>query len=220
TACEAAVDGEVLLCKRETENSHDPYAVAVIRGNSIVVGHLAKKISVICSLFIKRGVITCSVNSKRKHSRDLPQGGLEIPCRLHFSGEADLINNVEALIKEFTASIEDVNAATDESEDGKERALKKERLDVDNDTSECEWAYFGGWRLTMADKSTIKNGLELNDKHITVGLKLLHSQFLTLVGLQCSQKVKMWLKTIYKCFIITPTTGSLSQHWVVARMRY
>uniref|UniRef100_A0A1X7UQN4 HIRAN domain-containing protein n=1 Tax=Amphimedon queenslandica TaxID=400682 RepID=A0A1X7UQN4_AMPQE len=129
TVWEAAVDGEVLLCKRETENGHDPYAVAVIRGNGIVVGHLAKKISVICSLFIKRGgVITCSVNGKRRYSRDLPQGGLEIPCRLHFSGKADPIDKVEALIKEVTASIEDVNAATDESEDGKERALKKRKI--------------------------------------------------------------------------------------------
>ena len=107
---------------------------------------LQKKISVICSLFIKRGgVITCSVNGKRMYSCDFPQGGLEIPCRLHFSGKADLIDKVEALIKEVTASIEDVNAATDESEDRKERASKKETLDVDKYTSECEGANFGGW---------------------------------------------------------------------------
>ena len=51
--------GEELNCFRELGNSHDPYAVAVkktIGGEDMVVGHVPRRITVICSLFIRRGV--------------------------------------------------------------------------------------------------------------------------------------------------------------------
>ena len=61
-------------------------AVAVIR-SGLVVGHLPKKISRVCSLFLRRGgTIYCIVTNTRRYSADLPQGGLEIPCTLHFEG--------------------------------------------------------------------------------------------------------------------------------------
>ena len=38
-----------------------------------------------CSVFIRRGgSITCTVNGSRRYSADLPQGGLELPCKLMF----------------------------------------------------------------------------------------------------------------------------------------
>ena len=47
------------------------------------------------SLFIRRGgTIECIVTGTRRYSSDLPQGGLEIPCRLLFSGEKKEINQV------------------------------------------------------------------------------------------------------------------------------
>ena len=80
---------EELWCKREPGNPSDPYAVAVIKeivGDDVVVGHVPRAISSICSIFLRRGgYITSRVNGHRRYSSDLPQGGQEIPCVLTFS---------------------------------------------------------------------------------------------------------------------------------------
>ena len=74
--------GDELQCQRETGNSSDLYAVAVLK-DSTIVGHLHRKISRICMLSMRRGgTIACLVNGRRKYSADLPQGGMEIPCIL------------------------------------------------------------------------------------------------------------------------------------------
>ena len=76
--------GEILPCIREVGNRHDPYAIAV-KKDDIVVGHLPRKISCICSIFIRRGgEICCTVTNSRRYSADLAQGGMEIPCTLTF----------------------------------------------------------------------------------------------------------------------------------------
>lgn len=80
--------GEELQWERERpRNPRDPYAV-VVKKNGIVVGHLPRKISKICSLFLMHGGnISCVVTGSRRYSADLPQGGLEIPSKVIFSGE-------------------------------------------------------------------------------------------------------------------------------------
>ena len=93
---EAAL-GERIGCVREPFNANDRYAVA-LKKDSAVIGHLPQKTSPICSLFIRRGgTIECIVTGARRYSADLPQGGLEIPCRLLFSGEKKEINKVKLL---------------------------------------------------------------------------------------------------------------------------
>ena len=83
-----AVLGEVLSCQREPGNRHDPYAVAAVSSGR-TVGHVPRKISPICSIFIHRGgLITCTVTGSRRYSTDLEQGGLEIPCLLKFSSSS------------------------------------------------------------------------------------------------------------------------------------
>ena len=80
------VIGELLQCHRESRNAMDRYAVSVTK-NDEIVGHLPKKISTLCSLFLRRGgSISCEVTDSRRYSRDLKQGGLEIPCDLLFKG--------------------------------------------------------------------------------------------------------------------------------------
>ena len=72
------------MCKREPTNTVDRYAVALVK-NRTVIGHLPRKMSRVCSLFLRRGGgIVCTVTGARRHSGDLPQGGLEIPCVLTF----------------------------------------------------------------------------------------------------------------------------------------
>ena len=55
------VDGEILVCMRETNNSHDTYAVSIMR-NSYVVGHAPSSLSKAFSNFLSlpRSTILCT----------------------------------------------------------------------------------------------------------------------------------------------------------------
>ena len=78
---------ETLPCTREPTNSQDRYAVAV-RKAGVTVGHVPRKISRLCSLFLRRGgEILCTVTGGHRYSSDLEQGGMEIPCLLLFKGK-------------------------------------------------------------------------------------------------------------------------------------
>ena len=93
--------GEELPCSREFGSVHDLFAVAVKRGSD-VVGHLLRRISVISSLFLRRGgTIICRVTGTRCYSADLIQTGLEIPCILIFRDKlkAKNLNKIERLMK-------------------------------------------------------------------------------------------------------------------------
>ena len=94
---EAAV-GETLPCQREAGNPYDTYAVSVMEGDTIV-GHLPRSISAVCTLFLRwNGTILGEVTGRRHNSADLPQGGLEIPCKLIFAGSARDIAKVQKLL--------------------------------------------------------------------------------------------------------------------------
>ena len=43
-------------------------------------------------------MIFCQVTGRRRHSADLPQGGLEVPCTLMFVRQSQDINKVRKLI--------------------------------------------------------------------------------------------------------------------------
>ena len=93
--------GERLPCQAEDSNDTDPYAVAIKKRTNII-RHVPRKISAACSRFIERGgTITCTVtDSHRQYSSDLPQGGLQIPCKLEFhSDNADLMSKIRKLIR-------------------------------------------------------------------------------------------------------------------------
>ena len=56
--------GEVLVCRRDAQNRHDPFAVATCKGTT-VVGRVPRWISAICYVFLgkSRASITCFVAS-------------------------------------------------------------------------------------------------------------------------------------------------------------
>ncbi len=94
--------GENLICKRESWNAHDRYAVGTYKRDEnnleTLVGHIPKNISLLCSLFLRRGgSITCEVSGRRRGSTDLVQGGLEIPCKLTFSGKERELKKLKRL---------------------------------------------------------------------------------------------------------------------------
>ena len=84
------------MCEREPRNSTDRYAVAVKKDGTII-GHLPRKISRVCSLFL--GVIRCTVSGTRRYSMDLPQGGLKTPCVVKFEANAKELHKLKLLIK-------------------------------------------------------------------------------------------------------------------------
>ena len=92
---------ESLPCKRERHNLHDPFAVSVLK-DADVVGHVPRKISTICYVFLGRpgSIITCKVTGTRRYSSDLPQGGMEIPCLLEFKGEQSVVEKARKLLNE------------------------------------------------------------------------------------------------------------------------
>ena len=116
------------ICKREVSNPKGPMSVAVIKligGESTVIDHVPRTISALCSLFIRRGgVLKCCVDGSRRYSADLPQGGVEIPCKLIYSTRSAV--DCEKLKKQVLAS-----------------TITEVRKDVDkaNETDEgIEWA--------------------------------------------------------------------------------
>ena len=67
--------------------------------DNVLVGHVPRNISVACSAFLRRGgIITCTITGARQYSSDLPQGGLEIPCRLTFSASSKEISKIKKLL--------------------------------------------------------------------------------------------------------------------------
>ena len=57
----------------------------------------------------KRGTITCTVNGERRYSRDLTQGGLEIPCLLIFEINNDsLISKIKKMLDQCQKQQEDL----------------------------------------------------------------------------------------------------------------
>ena len=52
----------------------------------------------------ENSTLTCQVTGARHYSINLPQGGLEIPCKLIFYGESRLIVEVQNLLQEALTS--------------------------------------------------------------------------------------------------------------------
>jgi len=82
-------------------NTSDTYAVAIKKGGEII-GHVPRKISAVCNLFLELGgSLSCIItDTHRQYSADLPQGGLEIPCKLVFEStkKSSLVSKVRRLV--------------------------------------------------------------------------------------------------------------------------
>lgn len=89
----------------ECNNDKDKYAVVMLRkcgsGSGVnIVGHVPRRISAACSHFLQRnGTIKAVVSDHRRYSKDLPQGGIEVPCILICKGEIGLLHKVKKLIQ-------------------------------------------------------------------------------------------------------------------------
>ena len=212
-----AVDGEEFQCRREGRNQFNPFAVAVMRGGTII-GHVPRKISSVCSLFLHRGgSITCRVTGDRRYSGDLVQGGLEVRCVLRFEGDDKLIAKAKKLIE---------SALTTETIDllaSKKRKINSPlviQLDgiggSTNSTgySTKYWVQQGGIVLTTTDKEHILSEKKLNDLHINLA-QTIKQQFSDLVGLKSTllQTRKHPVEEKKEQIQIVHSRGD---HWIVA----
>jgi len=171
---------EMLVYQREIGNIHNPFAVKV--GN--IVGHLLKKISSRCSLFLRRGgMLMCKItNPNKQYSRDLGQGGLEIPCLVIFQGEQELLDKVKKFLSFInekrpttaTATIETAHKIKQETGEAditpETKRIKVEQADELNHSniSGEVWATCTGTRIKLyADnKLFLEGNCQLNGKHI------------------------------------------------------
>ena len=132
-----AVVGKELSCRREPTNREDHFAIAVVKDSNIV-GHVPRKISSICSLFLRQsGSIICRVIGNRQYSSDLPLGGLEVPCVLTFSCAAkdgNCLEKVKRLIEHaLSFNLNEVCAPEDSPSKVKIEASKStDHSDEDN----------------------------------------------------------------------------------------
>ena len=218
------VINEELVCAQESGNSHDPYAVAIKKG-SVVVGHVPRKISAICLLFLRVETITATVTDSRQYLNDLPQGGLEVPCVFKFCGEAKIIDKVRKLLP-----------ANNEQDSDKPPPLKKVKLlseaivhhgiTLNNHPaaeSSCNalslWLALDHHKLTLTeeDKKIIFEGDELTDKHINFAQALIKKQFKNIYGLALTFLFSAYRGATFSAdhpaLQIVHTRGN---HWIVA----
>ena len=180
----------------------------------LIVGHVPRKISAVCYLFLRRsGTISCEVTDRRRYSADLPQGGLEIPCKLIFVGVAKDISKVQKLERSAPSSNHD--SAT-------EQPAKRQKMEtpvscnnpLNADPAQASWLQLDGNTLSQFDKNELCEGKQLNDNHINYAQALLKKQFPSLEGLQLTllqnkrpkKKVARGLQVIH----------SRNNHWIVA----
>ena len=191
--------GENLTCVREPSNVRDPYAVAVTKPeSSTIVGHIPRKMSAICSLFLRKGgSIFCQVSGSRRYSQDLPQGGLEIPCLLRFQGNAKDVQKVKKLA---TLALSLKTSSHPESSPSLEPPTKKVRVDKkhdmpddsnkENSSRQNLSDTKGAVKLTLSpslkeeEYRRIAAGEMLSDLSMYLAQRILKNQFPTLNGLQ------------------------------------
>ena len=161
----SSVHGEELHCKREIGNVHDLYAVSVIKHETGIVGHLPKQISTPCHLFLRKGgSISCIVNGRCQYSSNLPQGGLEVPCRLIFKGNQKNMDKLKLLLQESEGSFVEIKKGSDVID-----CIVDEKV-VANNNDEHTWIQANRCTLTLADKETLLTfGSSLTDKHVNQG---------------------------------------------------
>ena len=209
-----AAEGETLPCRCERTNLHDPFAVAITK-NDETVGHVPRRFSAACSLFFRRnGVIVSRVTGSRKYSTDLPQGGLEIPCILTFTGIPSEIHKLKKILDVAGGSNKSIDKILKPLEDAESKPVKKRRMDDDDEYDQTPWVRINSTlSLSKDDYDILSGGMELTDNHMNASQMLLKAQFPSIRGLgltyappRCEKWVENYAQVIH----------CRSNHWSIA----
>ena len=217
--------GETLPCSPEDGNPHDPFCVKVTKRDVGTVGHLPITISSSCSVFLQMGgAISCRVTGSRCYSRDLNQGGLEIPCVLVFQGSNCLVSKAKKMLQLCEQKPNNIKATTAQDtpmealKDGEDLPgdpAKKIKVEEEESTSRCDhnnedvWLYH---KIRLLNRNAMSNGRQLNDKHINFAQIILKEKFPDITGLQLTL-----LQTKFKLDIRMPLVQILhvhGNHWI------
>lgn len=175
--------------------------MAIIK-DEMTVGHVPRRISSVCSLFLRKSGarIVCKITGNRHYSKDLPQGGLELPCIYIFSGNSEGLVKVSKLLSSmkypYTFKSECIASEVTEPE---QIIVEPEKMELEQepempitihengiDTSpqlkrrKCDtiWLKINDtWILTEYDYDLLSGGLELNDNLVNAAQQLLSRQF-------------------------------------------
>ena len=144
-----------------------------------------------CALFLSTGTITCRVVGTKRYSRDLPQGGLEILCKLTFSGASSKIEKVKKVLLAVRSGKESVIGEESDQQS------KKRKIDEEESTvgTTMEWLTVGQSRriiVSMAEKQQLLQNEMLNDVHINACQVLLQNQFPHISGLCSTLQITMF----------------------------
>ena len=199
-----------------------------------IVGHLPKKISSMCSLFLRHGgVIVCRItDSNKRYSRDLEQGSLEIPCLLLFQAKQKLLGKVCKLLLFSEKSTSEAKlsgspcnmkqeAEQEADIDDVAIASKVKRIKVEPESPNCinvtpeVWATCVGTNINLyhEDKVLVETNQRLSDKHINFAQAMLHGQFPQCDGLKNTLlQGRHKYSSVIKMVQILHVRGD---HWVV-----
>ena len=83
------------------------------------MGHVPQRFSSATNLFLQSGgVVSYEISRARCYSRDLPQGGVEIPCVYTFSGAPELVNKTKQSLIKLQAQIKESSISLDSQQAG------------------------------------------------------------------------------------------------------
>ncbi len=149
----------------------------------------------------------------RRYSSDLPQGGLEIPCTLTFTGKEKDLSKVKSLLSRAPSIVTSV------SPDHLPLPSKRIKLEPVEEESEVSisakiWLRAHGCYMTELDKDILLHGGLLNDRHIDFAQRLLSRQFPSVGGLVSTlYQMKVPAKKIKQGVQIIHDRGN---HWILA----
>ena len=131
------------------------------------------------------------ITGTRRYSRDLAQGGMEVPCTLHFRCDS---KKLQQLIFELLQQMpEDILlVSSSQSDEQKYIPPPAKAIEISEGeetvTNTCNaddiWVTYDRNTLKHSDKKIIEDGSQLTDKHIQLAQTLIRGQFPRIGGLQ------------------------------------
>ena len=124
--------------------------------------------------------LKCIVTGNRRHSDDLPQGGMEIPCKLIFKGKTVDITKIKKLLTIYPSQVQ--TSKTSPLKKKQKTCLATpvtQKIIVIDDNFQCSpqtstsWLTLNRCTLTSSDKEEIMTGKMLTDKHMNFAQEIL-----------------------------------------------
>ena len=123
------------------------------------------------TIFARKRLYFLSCSGGRRYSRDLPQGGLEIPCVLTFTGSSPLVDKTEKLLKEV------ITLAGKTDKENKQPSSADTNPPNKKAKVDDEWIRVGRVCLKMSERCVVSENAELNDLVINSSQTIMQRQF-------------------------------------------